>query len=396
MKTIRKLCLLLSVCLIMSVFASCGEDSGITTEVDTTDKVETSETKITESETRETEPESTDISSEPEETNSETTATESETAATEPETTATEPETTATEPETTATEPETTATESETTVTEPESTEPEPEVTTTEPETTTAETETTVETEIEYYEGFEFTSNGDGTCYISGIGAFTDKSIIIPSTSPTNDVVIGISEKVFYGCEGLTDVVIPEGVTSIGEYAFAYCEDLRSISIPNSIEQIGYNAFVGSNLVFYEELGRLYLGNESNKYVVLVDTVDKMTSYVNINNNTKVILYNAFSGCDRLEQLNIPEGVVSIGRAAFSNCSKLKTVTLPATLKQISNEAFSDCPSMTRINYRGLIAAWEDVTLEGDVYNIFFSVTLVLGYGTGDEFWIEHVPMEEQ
>ena len=30
----------------------------------------------------------------------------------------------------------------------------------------------------------EFVSNGDGTCYVAGIGTCTDTDIVIPSTSP--------------------------------------------------------------------------------------------------------------------------------------------------------------------------------------------------------------------
>ena len=36
-----------------------------------------------------------------------------------------------------------------------------------------------------------------------------------------------------------TEVMIPEGVTSIGEYAFWYCSSLTSIDIPESVENIG-------------------------------------------------------------------------------------------------------------------------------------------------------------
>ena len=43
--------------------------------------------------------------------------------------------------------------------------------------------------------------------------------------------------------DGVTEVVIPDGVTSIGDWAFAYCERLSSITIPDSVTNIGDMAF---------------------------------------------------------------------------------------------------------------------------------------------------------
>ena len=39
-----------------------------------------------------------------------------------------------------------------------------------------------------------------------------------------------------------TEIVIPDGVTSIGDHAFEYC-GLRSIRIPDSVTSIGDHAF---------------------------------------------------------------------------------------------------------------------------------------------------------
>jgi len=41
----------------------------------------------------------------------------------------------------------------------------------------------------------------------------------------------------------ITDLVIPEGVTSIGNFLFANCKSLRSVTIPASVTTIGWDAF---------------------------------------------------------------------------------------------------------------------------------------------------------
>ena len=45
----------------------------------------------------------------------------------------------------------------------------------------------------------------------------------------------------------VTDLVIPDGVTSIGSNAFNGCSGLTSVTIPNSVTSIGYDAFIGCN-----------------------------------------------------------------------------------------------------------------------------------------------------
>ena len=54
-----------------------------------------------------------------------------------------------------------------------------------------------------------------------------------------------ISNSMFYQCDKLTKITIPNSVTSIGGYAFEGCTGLTSITIPNSVTSIGNYAFYG-------------------------------------------------------------------------------------------------------------------------------------------------------
>ena len=54
----------------------------------------------------------------------------------------------------------------------------------------------------------------------------------------------------------------------------------------------------------------------------------------------------AFSSCDALESLLIPEGVTQIGTKAFKDCASLETVAIPGSVTVIGDEAFEGCESI--------------------------------------------------
>lgn len=53
-----------------------------------------------------------------------------------------------------------------------------------------------------------------------------------------------IGDDAFYYCTGLTELVIPEGVTKLGGSMFGYCTGLTSFTIPDSVTELGEYCFV--------------------------------------------------------------------------------------------------------------------------------------------------------
>lgn len=58
----------------------------------------------------------------------------------------------------------------------------------------------------------------------------------------------------------------------------------------------------------------------------------------------------AFIGCKSLTSIKIPNGVTKIGDGTFNGCSSLTSVHLPEGITQIGENAFSNCTSLTSIN----------------------------------------------
>ncbi len=157
---------------------------------------------------------------------------------------------------------------------------------------------------------------------------------------------IDYAENLYINGVLIKKLVIPDSVTNIGDYAFCGYLGLTSIIIPDSVTSIGGSAFY-STAIYNDssnwENGVLYIGNHLIK---VENTIDG--SYV-IKDGTKVIADSAFSSCDSLTSVTIPDSVTSIGNQAFSSCDSLTSITIPDSVTSIGDYAFHWCDSLTSV-----------------------------------------------
>ncbi len=189
-----------------------------------------------------------------------------------------------------------------------------------------------------------------------GPGAFSGYSKLKSVTIPNSVTSIGLGA--FAGCENLTDVTIGTGVIAIERFAFRDCSSLTGVYITDITAwcKISFDG-VESNPLYYAE--NLYLNGNSVTDIIILDSVTSIGSYafydydslesVTIGNNVKLIGKNAFSGCNSLESVTIGNSVTSIGESAFSGCTSLAGVTIPDSVNSIGDYAFGNCSSLASV-----------------------------------------------
>ncbi len=186
-------------------------------------------------------------------------------------------------------------------------------------------------------------------------------AIVFPGTNrmtKTNieQVIIGddvlVLPESFVSGSRVTNVTIPNSVTSIGNYAFEGCSGLTSATIGNSVTSIGNYAFEGCS---------------------------GLTS-IDIPNSVTAISSGAFTGCSGLTSVDIPNSVTSIGSGAFSGCSGLTSVSIPASVISIGKHAFYNDPMIETVTCAAITPpTWNDICLFSP--NVYYHTPLYVPSG---------------
>ena len=166
--------------------------------------------------------------------------------------------------------------------------------------------------------------------------------------------VTSVGTDVFAGCSGLTEVTIPNSVTTIGSSAFSACSGLTEVMIPRNVYAIGGAVFEGCS-----GLTKITVDPKNANYMSqngLLLTKDGKTLKEGVNGEVVIpsgvtkIGYRAFAGRDRLTDVMIPAGVEFIGSEAFYGCDGLVDVAIPGSVTDIGLYAFATCSRLVNIS----------------------------------------------
>ncbi len=276
----------------------------------------------------------------------------------------------------------------------------------------------------------------DGVLYLDGCLLDADEDL-----TGTINVQSGtrvIASDVFYYCDGVTGIMLPDGVTSISDNAFSGCDNLVEINLPDSVVYIGAG-ILGSTAFFRNDANWMddimYVDN-------CIIVADRNLTVADIKSGTRVIAENAFANCSELEELVIPSGVTHIGASAFEStaisyvampdsvvymgsgafyycenlervslgdglktidadmfldCYMLSEIIIPESIEKIDEYAFSGCENLVNVYYRGTEEQWYEIEIKDDNDGLEYaevymecvpSVETMLEMGSGDDEFV--------
>ena len=153
---------------------------------------------------------------------------------------------------------------------------------------------------------YQYKTNGNAITIAKYIG--TGGAVAIPEQI-TGLPVANIGYWAFGFCTNLTNVTLPNSVTSIGSGAFDHCANLIRITIPSSVTAIGIQAF---------------------------------------------------SGCSHLTSITIPNSVTNIADEAFRGCTNLTGIYFKGNAPSLGSAVFADADKVT-VYYLSESKGWTEM-----------------------------------
>lgn len=130
----------------------------------------------------------------------------------------------------------------------------------------------------------------------------------------THDDEIGVN--FFYGCDKLSNVILPSSIKDIKDFAFEGCSSLISLALPPNMVKI---------------YGRTFKGCSSLTSLTFPPSLQE-------------IGFESFYGCSGLVSLTLPSSLIRIRDGAFKNCSGLKSIYVYSDLSQsMGSNVFDGC-----------------------------------------------------
>ena len=243
-----------------------------------------------------------------------------------------------------------------------------------------------------------------------GSSAFSDCTNLTSVTIP--DSVTSIGNSAFENCTELISITIPKNVDIIRYRAFYGCYSLTSVTFQCTLNDGNFSFFPDDSYkrsVFPGDLRNKYFANDGGpgiyerfaggnvwkktQSITPPPTSAAATSAVSVegtpgleyllfNNDkeyavsagtrgrTAVVIpamYNnlpvtrikkeGFLSYNSLNDITIPNSVISIGSGAFAQCKGFTSITIPNSVISIESGAFRGCDNLTSVTFQGYITA---------------------------------------
>ncbi|MBR3541627.1 MAG: leucine-rich repeat domain-containing protein [Bacteroidales bacterium] len=161
-------------------------------------------------------------------------------------------------------------------------------------------------------------------------------NLVIPATIDIDSqeyTVVGFDNPFFYGSSPDT-VVIPPTIVAITNVGLS---NTKAIQLHNGIKEIGYRVFRGNNWLTEIELpdGLETIGDEAFEYSSLES--------IHLPGSVKNLGLRIFANCEFLKEIVLEEGIPEIPAGMFYR-DPVTSISLPKTVTKIGAQAFEECP----------------------------------------------------
>ena len=204
------------------------------------------------------------------------------------------------------------------------------------------------------------------------LGNFSSLKVFTATNLDASDVEH--MKNMFKGCNNLTVVKIPDGMTIVPEEMFAGCENLTYVEFPESVEiiQINPQAFSDKKNEVYlivvpgspaESWGK----DEGYQTTNWPFTWWNMGDYIHITKYigtdaevvvpaeieglpVEVLGVNAFANMEHLDvvtSVQLPSTLRRMDYGVFIDCQNLKSITIPGSISRVGSDCFALCKSLT-------------------------------------------------
>ena len=150
--------------------------------------------------------------------------------------------------------------------------------------------------------------------------------------------VIDSKDSDFPSSDSIVSLVIKDGITEIGNEMFFECENLENIVIPDSVVNISRDAFEGSK--YYNDDSNWQDGQLYINHALICVKADSAKGEFKIKDGTTVIADIAFGrdDFDAMTSVYIPESVKGITGESFCMCLNLKSIAVNQNNKYYTSD----------------------------------------------------------
>lgn len=128
--------------------------------------------------------------------------------------------------------------------------------------------------------------------------------------------------------------------------------NIKKYTIPDTVTDIG-NAFYGCNKI---------------ENVTMPDSVTSWS-------------LEAFSGCKSLKSIRLSSALINIPTKAFQSCQNLESIIIPGSIISIDGMAFAYCSNLKNIYYMGSQTDWSNIIINETYNNYLLSAQVHFNFG---------------